>query len=122
MLCYVTPKEHLGLPNAEDVKQGVIAYKIAAHAADVARHRPGARDRDDALSYARFLFDWNKQFELSLDPETARAMHDESLPDDFYKDAKFCSMNVTQHAEALDGRDQSERQQKFVELLARVEK
>jgi phosphomethylpyrimidine synthase len=69
MLCYVTPKEHLGLPNAEDVKQGVIAYKIAAHAADVARHRPGARDRDDALSYARFLFDWNKQFELSLDPK-----------------------------------------------------
>ena len=68
MLCYVTPKEHLGLPNAEDVKQGVLAYKIAAHAADVARHRPGARDRDDALSYARFLFDWNKQFELSLDP------------------------------------------------------
>jgi phosphomethylpyrimidine synthase len=130
MLCYVTPKEHLGLPNAEDVKQGVIAYKIAAHAADVARHRPGARDRDDALSYARFLFDWNKQFELSLDPETARAMHDESLPDDFYKDAKFCSMcgpkfcsmNVTQHAEALDGKDQSERRQKFVELLARVEK
>src|SRR3989441_367266 len=77
MLCYVTPKEHLGLPNPEDVKQGVIAYKIAAHAADVARHRPGARDRDDALSYARFLFDWNKQFELSLDPDTARAMHDE---------------------------------------------
>src|SRR5258708_10297885 len=67
MLWYVTTKEHLGLPNAEDVKQGVIAYKIAAHAADVARHRPGARDRDDALSYARFLFDWNKQFELSLD-------------------------------------------------------
>ena len=73
MLCYVTPKEHLGLPNADDVRQGVIAYKIAAHAADVARHRPGARDRDDALSYARFLFDWNKQFELSLDPETARS-------------------------------------------------
>ena len=92
MLCYVTPKEHLGLPNAEDVKQGVIAYKIAAHAADVARHRPGARDRDDALSYARFLFDWNKQFDLSLDPETARAMHDETLPYDYYKEAKFCSM------------------------------
>ena len=73
MLCYVTPKEHLGLPNADDVRQGVIAYKIAAHAADVARHRPGARDRDDAFSYARFLFDWNKQFELSLDPETARS-------------------------------------------------
>ncbi len=129
MLCYVTPKEHLGLPNAEDVKQGVIAYKIAAHAADVARHRPGARDRDDALSYARFLFDWNKQFELSLDPETARAMHDESLPDDFYKEAKFCSMcgpkfcsmNITQLAEAESGKDQAERKQKFVELLAKVQ-
>src|SRR6202043_4144420 len=81
MLCYVTPKEHLGLPNAEDVKQGVIAYKIAAHAADVARHRPGARDRDDALSHARYKFDWEKQFALSLDPETARSMHDETLPD-----------------------------------------
>ncbi len=130
MLCYVTPKEHLGLPNAEDVKQGVIAYKIAAHAADVARQRPGARDRDDALSYARFLFDWNKQFELSLDPETARAMHDETLPDDFYKEArfcsmcgpKFCSMNVTQLAEAYGGYDQSEREQKFAKLLAKVEK
>ena len=130
MLCYVTPKEHLGLPNADDVKQGVIAYKIAAHAADVARHRAGARDRDDALSYARFLFDWNKQFELSLDPDTARAMHDESLPDDFYKEAKFCSMcgpkfcsmNVTQLAEAYGGQNQAERQQKFVELLAKVEK
>ena len=128
MLCYVTPKEHLGLPNADDVRQGVIAYKIAAHAADVARHRPGARDRDDALSYARFLFDWNKQFDLSLDPEAARSMHDETLKDDFYKDAKFCSMcgpkfcsmNMTQHAEALDGKDQSQREQKFVELLAKV--
>ena len=80
MLCYVTPKEHLGLPNREDVKQGLIAYKIAAHAADIARHRPGARDRDDELSRARFAFDWNKQFELSLDPETARAYHDETLP------------------------------------------
>src|ERR1700684_1963383 len=92
LLCYVTPQEHLGLPNAEDVKQGVIAYKIAAHAADVARHRPGARDRDDALSYARFLFDWNKQFELSLDPATAKAMHDETLPEEGFKDAAFCSM------------------------------
>src|SRR6202022_2289420 len=116
-------------PNAEDVKQGVIAYKIAAHAADVARHRPGARDRDDALSYARFLFDWNKQFDLSLDPETARAMHDETLPDDFYNDAKFCSMSgrkfcwmtMTQWAESLDGKHKSERQQKFVELLAKIE-
>ena len=92
MLCYVTPKEHLGLPNNEDVKQGVIAYKIAAHAADVARRRPGARDRDDALSRARFAFDWNEQFRLSLDPETARAYHDETLPQDSFKDAHFCSM------------------------------
>jgi phosphomethylpyrimidine synthase len=92
MLCYVTPKEHLGLPNEKDVKDGIIAYKIAAHAADIARHRPGARDRDDALSYARYTFDWEKQFELSLDPETARSMHDETLADDYYKEAKFCSM------------------------------
>ncbi len=92
MLCYVTPKEHLGLPNREDVKQGIIAYKIAAHAADLARHRPGARDRDDELSRARYNFDWNKQFELSLDPETARAMHDETLPEEGFKDAAFCSM------------------------------
>jgi phosphomethylpyrimidine synthase len=92
MLCYVTPKEHLGLPNEKDVKDGIIAYKIAAHAADIARHRPGARDRDDALSYARYTFDWNKQFELSLDPETARSMHDETLSDDYYKSASFCSM------------------------------
>jgi phosphomethylpyrimidine synthase len=92
MLCYVTPKEHLGLPNEKDVKDGIIAYKIAAHAADLARHRPGAQDRDNALSYARYKFDWEKQFALSLDPETARAMHDETLPDDYYKDAAFCSM------------------------------
>ena len=92
MLCYVTPKEHLGLPNEKDVKDGMIAYKIAAHAADIARHRPGARDRDDAISYARYTFDWEKQFALSLDPETARAMHDETLPDDYYKEAAFCSM------------------------------
>jgi phosphomethylpyrimidine synthase len=92
MLCYVTPKEHLGLPNEKDVKDGIIAYKIAAHAADVARHRPGAQDRDNALSYARYTFDWEKQFALSLDPETARSMHDETLADDYYKDAKFCSM------------------------------
>jgi phosphomethylpyrimidine synthase len=89
MLCYVTPKEHLGLPNAEDVKQGLIAYKIAAHAADIARGRPGARDRDDELSRARFAFDWEKQFELALDPET--------LADDAYKTAKFCSMCGPKH-------------------------
>ncbi len=129
MLCYVTPKEHLGLPNSEDVRQGIIAYKIAAHAADVARHRPGARDRDDALSYARFLFDWEKQFELSLDPETARSMHDETLGDAYYKEAKFCSMcgpkfcsmNATQIAEAYAGQTQAERQERFVQLLAKIE-
>ena len=106
MLCYVTPKEHLGLPDKEDVKQGVIAYKIAAHAADVARKRKGSRDRDDALSRARFAFDWNEQFRLSLDPDTARAMHDETLPAEGYKTAafcsmcgpKFCSMNVSARA------------------------
>jgi phosphomethylpyrimidine synthase len=92
MLCYVTPKEHLGLPNREDVKQGIIAYKIAAHAADIARHRAGARDRDDELSRARYRFDWRRQFELSLDPETAEAMHDETLPEEGFKDAAFCSM------------------------------
>jgi phosphomethylpyrimidine synthase len=92
MLCYVTPKEHLGLPNRDDVKLGIIAYKIAAHAADIARHRPGARDRDDELSRARYSFDWNRQFDLSLDPETARAMHDETLPEEGFKDAHFCSM------------------------------
>jgi phosphomethylpyrimidine synthase len=92
LLCYVTPKEHLGLPEAEDVRQGVIAYKIAAHAADIARGRPGARDRDDALSRARYAFDWERQFALSLDPERARAMHDETLPDEYFKSAEFCSM------------------------------
>src|SRR6476646_7265265 len=92
MLCYVTPKEHLGLPNEKDVKDGIIAYKISAHAADIARARPGARDRDDALSRARYHFDWNRQFELSLDPETARSMHDETLPEEGFKEAAFCSM------------------------------
>lgn len=92
MLCYVTPKEHLGLPNREDVKQGVIAYKIAAHAADLARQRPGSQDRDNALSKARFAFDWNEQFRLSLDPDTARAYHDETLPQETFKSAHFCSM------------------------------
>ena len=92
MLCYVTPKEHLGLPDEDDVRQGLIAYKIAAHAADIARHRKGARDRDDALSRARYAFDWKEQFRLSLDPETAQAMHDETLPDEYFKSAEFCSM------------------------------
>ena len=92
MLCYVTPREHLGLPGIEDVRQGVIACKIAAHAADVARHRPGARQRDDALSRARFAFDWDEQFRLALDPETARRMHDELLPEDKDKQSQYCSM------------------------------
>jgi phosphomethylpyrimidine synthase len=92
MLCYVTPKEHLGLPGPDDVRQGLIAYKIAAHAADIARKRPGARDRDDAISRARYKFDWKEQFRLSLDPETAQSMHDETLPDEYFKTAEFCSM------------------------------
>src|SRR5439155_795518 len=92
LLCYVTPAEHLSLPNADDVRQGIIAYKIAAHAADVARRRPGARDRDDALSRARYAFDWNQQFALSLDPEAAKAKHDETLPHDAFKTAEFCAM------------------------------
>ncbi len=92
MLCYVTPKEHLGLPHAEDVKQGLIAYRIAAHAADLARGRPGARKWDDAISKARFEFDWREQFRLALDPETAQAMHDETLADDYFKSTEFCSM------------------------------
>lgn len=92
MLCYVTPKEHLGLPNNEDVKQGVIAYKISAHSADVSRGRVGAQDRDNALSKARFEFDWNEQFRLALDPDTAKTYHDETLPQDTFKSAHFCSM------------------------------
>jgi len=92
MLCYVTPKEHLGLPNREDVKEGVIAYKIAAHAADLAKGHPGAQIRDDALSKARFEFRWEDQFNLSLDPETARSFHDETLPQEGAKTAHFCSM------------------------------
>ncbi|MBI1247699.1 phosphomethylpyrimidine synthase ThiC [bacterium] len=114
MLCYVTPKEHLGLPEADDVKQGVIAYKIAAHSADVARHRPGARDRDDALSKARFAFDWNEQFRLSLDPETAQAYHDQTLPQDTFKSAhfcsmcgpKYCSMKITEEIRAMASQDE----------------
>jgi phosphomethylpyrimidine synthase len=118
MLCYVTPKEHLGLPEPDDVKQGVIAYKIAAHAADLARGRKGARDRDDALSRARFAFDWNEQFRLSLDPETARRMHDETLPQDTFKSAhfcsmcgpKYCSMKITEEIRAMAKEKNGERQ------------
>lgn len=92
MLCYVTPKEHLGLPNTEDVRQGVIAYKIAAHGADVARKRPHAQDQDDALSKARVRFDWEEQFRLSLDPEAARGFHEETLPRESLRNTHFCSM------------------------------
>jgi len=92
MLCYVTPKEHLGLPNAEDVREGIVAYKIAAHAADIARGRTGARDIDDEMSDARYAFDWEKQFELSIDGDRAREYHDETLPQDVFKEAEFCSM------------------------------
>ena len=92
MLCYVTPKEHLGLPNASDVREGIIAHKIAAHAADVALGKAGAIERDHAMSDARYGFDWNKQFELSFDPAHARELHDESLGDEIYKGAEFCSM------------------------------
>ncbi|SDK47418.1 phosphomethylpyrimidine synthase [Actinopolyspora mzabensis] len=92
MLCYVTPKEHLGLPNRDDVKTGVIAYKIAAHSADLAKGHPRAQERDDELSKARFEFRWNDQFNLSLDPDTARAYHDETLPAEPAKTAHFCSM------------------------------
>jgi phosphomethylpyrimidine synthase len=92
MLCYVTPKEHLGLPNRDDVKTGVITYKIAAHAADLAKGHPGAQAWDDALSDARFEFRWEDQFNLALDPDTARDFHDETLPAEPAKTAHFCSM------------------------------
>ncbi|MDE3235791.1 MAG: phosphomethylpyrimidine synthase ThiC [Bacteroidota bacterium] len=122
MLCYVTPKEHLGLPNKKDVKDGVIAYKIAAHAADLAKGHPGAQYRDNALSKARFEFRWEDQFNLSLDPDTARSFHDETLPAEGAKIAHFCSMcgphfcsmKITQ-----DIRDYSEQQEK--ELLKGME-
>jgi phosphomethylpyrimidine synthase len=125
MLCYVTPKEHLGLPDRDDVKTGVITYRIAAHAADLAKGHPAARIRDDALSRARFDFRWEDQFNLSLDPDTARKFHDETLPKDSHKVAhfcsmcgpKFCSMQITQdlrkEAEAMAG--MAEKSREFVE-------
>ncbi|WEL30305.1 phosphomethylpyrimidine synthase ThiC [Haloferax volcanii] len=111
MLCYVTPKEHLGLPDREDVREGLAAYRIAAHAADVANDLPGARDWDDALSEARYEFDWARQFDLALDPERARSYHDQTLPGDNYKEARFCSMcgvefcsmRIDQDAREADG-------------------
>lgn len=123
MLCYVTPKEHLGLPNANDVREGIIAYKIAAHAADIARGRVGARERDDAMSEARYHFDWNKQFELALDGERAREFHDEALPQEVFKDAEFCSMcgpkfcsyKITQ--EIFKGFDKEKEEEKLAKSL-----
>ena len=128
MLCYVTPKEHLGLPNEKDVKDGIIAYKIAAHAADLARRRPGAQDRDNALSFARYKFDWEKQFALSLDPETARSMHDETLPDAYYKEAafcsmcgpKFCSMNYSSKVDAYNREVHGLEKKDYAELVDRL--
>ncbi|MBI5924273.1 MAG: phosphomethylpyrimidine synthase ThiC [Aquabacterium sp.] len=121
MLCYVTPKEHLGLPNRDDVKQGLIAYKIAAHAADIAKGHPGARARDDALSQARFDFRWQDQFNLGLDPETARDFHDETLPKDASKVAhfcsmcgpKFCSMKITQEVREFAAQGMAAKSDEF---------
>lgn len=123
MLCYVTPKEHLGLPNKEDVKVGVITYKLAAHAADLAKGHPGAQYRDNALSKARFEFRWEDQFNLSLDPETARSYHDETLPADGAKVAhfcsmcgpKFCSMKITQEIRESAEQGMLEKSQEFIE-------
>jgi len=120
MLCYVTRKEHLGLPNAEEVREGVIAYKIAAHAANIARRRPGATDRDNALSRARYAFDWNEQFRLALDPARARELHDEALPAEYFKSAefcamcgpKFCSMHITREIERSLGVREPQKKEK----------
>ncbi len=122
MLCYVTPKEHLGLPDRDDVKDGVIAYKIAAHAADLAKGHPGARERDDALSRARFEFRWRDQFNLSLDPETAEKFHDQTLPADGAKLAhfcsmcgpKFCSMKISQEVRDYAQAGMAERSEAFL--------
>ena len=128
MLCYVTPKEHLGLPNKKDVKDGVIAYKIAAHAADLAKGHPQAHHWDDVLSKARFEFRWEDQFELSLDPETAREFHDETLPAPGAKVAHFCSMcgphfcsmKITQEVREFAERGMQEKSREFVESGADV--
>ncbi len=123
MLCYVTPKEHLGLPNKKDVKDGVITYKLAAHAADLAKGHPGAQYRDNALSKARFEFRWEDQFNLSLDPDTAREFHDETLPADAAKVAhfcsmcgpKFCSMKITQEIREATEEGMLEKSKEFIE-------
>jgi phosphomethylpyrimidine synthase len=134
MLCYVTPKEHLGLPDRDDVKTGVITYRIAAHAADLAKGHPAARERDDAMSRARFDFRWEDQFEIGLDPDTAREFHDETLPKDAHKVAhfcsmcgpKFCSMQITrdlrEEAAQIAAREQgmAKKSAEFMELGAEI--
>ncbi|CAB4744221.1 unannotated protein [freshwater metagenome] len=128
MLCYVTPKEHLGLPNRDDVKTGVITYKLAAHSADVAKGHPGARDWDDTLSRARFEFRWHDQFALSLDPHTAEAFHDETLPAEASKTAhfcsmcgpKFCSMRISQDVRDYVATGMAEKSAQFLELGSSV--
>ncbi len=128
MLCYVTPKEHLGLPNKDDVKAGIIAYKIAAHAADLAKGHPGAQIRDNALSKARFEFRWNDQFNLGLDPDTAKAYHDETLPKESMKVAHFCSMcgphfcsmKITQDVREYAEKGMQEKSVEFIKTGAKV--
>jgi phosphomethylpyrimidine synthase len=131
MLCFVTPKEHLGLPNKKDVKDGVIACQIAAHAADLAKGHPVAQCRDNALSKARFEFRWEDQFNLSLDPVTAREFHDETLPQEGAKTAHFCSMKITEDLrkyaaeqgiaeEEAFKRGMEEKSKEFVENGAKV--
>jgi phosphomethylpyrimidine synthase len=129
MLCYVTPKEHLGLPNRDDVKVGVITYKLAAHAADLAKGHPAAKLRDDAVSRARFDFRWEDQFNLALDPETARDFHDQTLPKEAHKTAhfcsmcgpKFCSMKITQDVRDYAG-GLSDNEKKALEQMSEEER
>jgi phosphomethylpyrimidine synthase len=120
MLCYVTPKEHLGLPNKDDVREGIITYKLAAHAADLAKGLPGAQLRDNALSKARFEFRWEDQFNLGLDPDKARSFHDETLPKQSAKVAHFCSMcgpHFCSMKISQDVRDFAEKQGLGVEVV-----
>ncbi len=118
MLCYVTPAEHLGLPDLQDVRDGVIAYKIAAHAADIARHRKGARDWDDAMSDARWKFDWEKQFALAMDPEKARSKHDATLSHEAFKTAEFCSMCGPKFCSYKNSQDVTAAWSKYMEETA----
>jgi phosphomethylpyrimidine synthase len=132
MLCYVTPKEHLGLPDKNDVKEGLITYKLSAHAADIAKGHPGARARDDAMSRARFEFRWVDQFNIGLDPERAREFHDEELPTESAKVAhfcsmcgpKFCSMKISQevrdYADEIGANDIEEAKQKGMDKMSEV--